>query len=251
MPTDEVLDEVEEYHDNIAAALDWAADQPLLGLRLLRGVARAWDTLGRSADGLAAADALLTDQNAERYTAEWLSAANGLDSLYWLARGPQQRKAFLERVERVALRVGDDYHVVQARWHNDPPGSIAAVRDMAHDRGDHFLEAEATIVLASNLAEDEPTAATPLLREAHALAATSGNRYLRDSARTVDAEVAATRGDLAETISITTGILRSASSSWWRDAVRVLGFSALLAKDHQALHLAVDVADRALRCPPA
>jgi predicted ATPase len=250
MPTDDILDEVEEYHDNLAAALDWAADQPLLGLRLLGGVARAWETLGRSADGLAAADALLTDENAERYAAEWLSAANRLDGLYFLGRGPQQRNAFLERVETVALRVGDDYHVVQARWLNDPPGSIAAVRDVARDRGDLFLEAEATIALASELAEDEPTAATPLLREAHALAATSGNRYLRDSARTTNAEVAATRGDLAETISIATGILGSASSSWWRDAIRVLGFSALLAKDHQALHLAVDVADRALRMSP-
>ena len=78
----------------------------------------------------------------------------------------------------------------------------------------------------------------------------AGTAYLRDSARTMNAEAAATRGDLAETISIATAILRTASSSWWKDAVRVLGFSALLAKDQQSLQLAVDVADRALRMSP-
>ena len=122
MPTDEVLEEVEEFHDNLTAALDWAADQPLLGLRLLRGVARAWESLGRAGDAMAAADRLLTDDNAQRYGVEWLSAANRSDGLYWLARGPEQHAAFLERVERVAAQLGDDYHLAQARWHKDRPG---------------------------------------------------------------------------------------------------------------------------------
>ena len=57
---------------------------------------------------------------------------------------------------------------------------------MARDRGDRFLETEATIALASDLAEDEPAAAAPLLLEAQALAAASGNRDLRDAARTAE-----------------------------------------------------------------
>ena len=44
MPTDDILDEIDEFHANLKAALDWSTDQPALGLRLLRDVA---DRLGR------------------------------------------------------------------------------------------------------------------------------------------------------------------------------------------------------------
>ena len=37
MPTDDILDEIEEFHANLKAALDWSVDQTRLGLRLLRG----------------------------------------------------------------------------------------------------------------------------------------------------------------------------------------------------------------------
>ena len=46
MPTDDILEEIEEFHANLIAALDWSADDPPLGLRLLRGVARAWEESG-------------------------------------------------------------------------------------------------------------------------------------------------------------------------------------------------------------
>ena len=47
MPTDEILEEVEEYHDNLTAALDWAAGQPPLGLRLLRPWPDPWRAWAR------------------------------------------------------------------------------------------------------------------------------------------------------------------------------------------------------------
>ena len=53
MPTDEVLEEVDEFHDNLIAALDWSAGQAPLGLRLLRGLARSWESLGRAGDAMA------------------------------------------------------------------------------------------------------------------------------------------------------------------------------------------------------
>ena len=211
MPTDGILEEVEEYHDNLTAALDWAAGQPLLGLRLLRAMARPFEEIGHAGDVIAAADLLLTDDNAQQFGVEWLSAANRADGLYWLTRGPAEHAAFLERVERVALQLGDDYHLAQSRWHTGA-AAIAAVRDMARDRGDHWLEAEATIALASRFAEDEPAAATDLLLEANAVAAASGNRDLRDEARSLNAEAAATRGDLIESISVATDILKTAHS---------------------------------------
>ena len=46
MPTDEVLEEVDEFHDNLIAALDWSAGQAPLGLRLLRGRGEVVGELG-------------------------------------------------------------------------------------------------------------------------------------------------------------------------------------------------------------
>jgi predicted ATPase/DNA-binding SARP family transcriptional activator len=249
MPADDILEEIAEFHDNLKAALDWAADQPQLGLRLLRAVSRPWESLGRAGDAMAAADRLLSDDNAHRYPVEWLSAANSSHGLYWLARGPEHT-ALLERVETLAAQLGDDYHLAQARWHKDPPRSIAAVRDMARDRGDRYLAAEATIALASDLAADEPAAAAPLLLEAQAVAAASGNRDLRDAARMANAEFAAATGDLAGSIELTSSVLTSAPWANWAEGVRVLGFSALLARDELALSLAVEVGNRALRMSP-
>ena len=197
-----------------------------------------------------AADILLTDENARRYGAEWLAAANSASGLYWLARGPQRQAALLERVEVVAAQLGDDYHLAQAQLRQGTHAATSAVRDMARDRGDHFLEAEMTIDLASDLADDEPAAAAPLLLEAQTLAATSGNRDLRNDAQKAHADAAASTGDLRASIELATGILTRASSASWAGAVRVLGFSALLARDEQALRLAVEVGDRALRVSP-
>ena len=75
-------------HDNLIAAVDWAGDQPPLGLRLLRAMARPFESLGSARDVIAAADLLLTDDNAQQFGVEWLSAANRAAGVYWLARGP-------------------------------------------------------------------------------------------------------------------------------------------------------------------
>jgi hypothetical protein len=124
------------------------------------------------------------------------------------------------------------------------------VRDTARDRGDRFLEADATIGLASSLAEEEPAAGAPLVLQAQALAAASGSRALRDAARMAHAEAAAARGDLAGSIDAAKGVLQGASSAYLAVAIRVLGFSALLAMDVGALRFAVEVGDRTARMSP-
>jgi predicted ATPase len=258
MPTDELLEEIEEYHDNINAALDWSADKPRVGLRLLRCVARPWESLGRARDAIAAADLLLADDYAGRYPVAWLSAASAASGLYWRARGTSEHVALLERVERVASDLGDDYHLALARWHRDSPSGNATaerdacrmVRDTARDRGDRFLEAAATVGLASSLAEEEPAAAASLVLQAQVLAAASGSRDLRDAARMVQAQAAAAKGDLAGSIVLAKGVLRTGKSVAWADAVRVLGFTALLARDVAALRFATEVGDRAVRMSP-
>ena len=135
MPTDEVLEEIEEFHDNLIAALDWSTDDPPLGLRLLRGVARAWEDLGRAGDAMAAADRLLTDENAQRYGAEWLAAAWRTSALYFWREGQRKSMPFLERIEAVAAQRGDDS---TGDWHAGRRSRVSPMprgRDLARERG--------------------------------------------------------------------------------------------------------------------
>ena len=86
LPTDDLLEEIEEFHANLKAALEWSADQPELGLRLLRGVAITWEDLGRAGDAMATADRLLNEENTDRYDAAWLAAAQLTSFLCFEAR---------------------------------------------------------------------------------------------------------------------------------------------------------------------
>ena len=65
--TDGVIEHVEMFHDSLVAALDWSTRDPAVGLRLLRRLARPWQGTGRPQPALTAVDALLTDDNAERF----------------------------------------------------------------------------------------------------------------------------------------------------------------------------------------
>ena len=107
-----------------------------------------------------------------------------------------------------------------------------------------------TIGLVQELAVGEPAAAAPLLREALSLAESSGCRHLRMEAHMAHADAAASHGDLADAIKLARGVLETASSGSWPEAVRVLGYTGLLAQDKEALRCAVEVGERALQTSP-
>jgi predicted ATPase/class 3 adenylate cyclase/DNA-binding CsgD family transcriptional regulator len=245
MPTDEILEEIEELHPNLRAALDWSAEKPPLGLRLLCGVARAWNDLGRAADAMFAADHLLSDDNAKRHGAQWLATAHRAYYLYFAARGPDAARSLQDRLETLAAQGGDDYHLALTQWKSQTPGTKAALCDLAAERGDRFEEATCRITLATEVADDEPRAAGPLLAHARAVADASGMRSLRDAARLAEAEEANSTGDLARSIELAIAVLHGRITGSWPHAVRALSFAALLAKDEVALHRAVEAADRA------
>ena len=240
MPTDDILDEIEEFHANLAAALDWSADDPPLGLRLLRGVAIAWEDLGRAGDAMAAADRLLTDDNAQRV----------------------QRRVARRRLEDVrplllgARASGDDARSSSAskQSRHDAATTLPATGTLAEgvvchrcrvarpgprERLTATCEAWAPIWLAWVLAEDDPAAAAPVARrgrccrggERHALLArfralrASRTGHVRpaispppSSSRRTSCRVRGQRG----------GVTPSAVSS----------FAALLAEDEDALRCA-------------
>jgi predicted ATPase/class 3 adenylate cyclase/DNA-binding CsgD family transcriptional regulator len=250
LPTDDVLEEVQEFHDNLTTALDWSADEPWLGLRLVRDVSRAWDSLGRAGDAMTAIDRLLTDVNAEEYGTAWLSAAHNAAHLVWMVRGPAEHAAFLDRIATVAIRLGDDYQLAIARWAKELPGTGVILREMAREQGDRYLETAATLGLAAELAIDEPNNAGPMVSEAVILADSSGFRDLRVEAVLVRAEAAAASGKLAECIELVDGVRESTSLRCWPDLVRLLGFAGLLSRDDEAIRHAVEVGQRALHASP-
>lgn len=248
MPTDEVVDEVDGYHDNLRAALEWsAAADPALGLRLLAAVTRPWQTLGRTGDQLAVADRLLTTENAQRHPRAWLPAAEAATAFAFFG-GTRDYFALLDQFEQLAADIGDEYHAAIARWYRNPydPETTAVVRDRARERAVAWVEALATIHLAVSLAVVS-TSAPPVLAQADALAAASANRYLRDYRVLAHALAAASTGDLPRCIAIARRLLDSPAPAMVRSGVRTLNFAALLACDKDALRLTVEATARVQR----
>ena len=251
MPTDHIVDEIQEFHANLKAALDWSVDRPELGLRLLGRVAHAWKDLGRAGDAMAAADRLLTDANAELDADEWLAVAWRTSHLVFEARGPADGVALLERIEAVAARRGDEFYRRLARWPKDEfPVTDPAWRHLAAERGDGYWNAWTPLMLALCLAEDAPLAAAPVFEEAQAAAAASGMRSLRTMASLAAAELACSTGDLAVAIDIATELLQHPLNSWWSGIVRLVSFAALLTEDEDVLRIAAEAAERGLRSSP-
>ena len=152
-----------------------------LGLRLLRDVAVAWQDLGRAGDAMSAADRLLTDDNAQRYSSEWLTAAWRTSELS-LCAGTAEVMPLLERIEAVAAERGDEYYRRLARWPKESAVTDATWRDLARQQPDRYMQAFVPVLLAWNLADDEPAAAVPAVIEADAVAAASGMRSFREMA---------------------------------------------------------------------
>ena len=65
---------------------------------------------------MAAADRLLTDDNAQRFGADWLAAAWRTSFLYFHTRGPAELIPLLERIEVIAAQHGNEFYRQLARW---------------------------------------------------------------------------------------------------------------------------------------
>ena len=75
-PTDDVIAMVDANHDDLIAALSWAAVNDIeLGLRLLWPLARAFTGTGRAGEAMVVCDELLAPEVEHRYPALWLRTA--------------------------------------------------------------------------------------------------------------------------------------------------------------------------------
>ena len=238
MPTDDILDEIEEFHANLIAALDWSADDPPLGLRLLRGVAIAWEDLGRAGDAMAAADRLLTDDNAQRYGAEWLG--RGLELVRLVLRGSRasgRRCDLFERIEAVAGQRGDEYYRWLARWPKDAVGTQGR-RESWPGSGVTATCRRGRRSTPGGLARRRrPRAAAPYSDPGPTAAAASGMRSLRDWRSTSPTQTGRSPVTSPKRSRSPAPCCRGRYTSYWDHAVAVLSFAALLARDEDALRL--------------
>jgi DNA-binding CsgD family transcriptional regulator len=249
--TDAIVDQVEEYHDNLRAALAWSVDYPDIGLRLLRRVARPWQNSARAADAVPFVDLLLTDENASRYPLDWARAANAVEPLVEVAHGHGSSYRLMETAEALATDGGDELHAAISRWLRGYTVELCAqVRDLAHAEGQRYVEALATIALAQAHIASDPAEALALIDSPGCAAAALESSYLRDFAWRTRAMACWSVGALHECVDLARQLASSRSTLMVNSAVRLLSGAGLLTRDAATLTFAVDVAERRLRHVP-
>ena len=195
-PTDEMLARVEEFYDNLRAALDWSTGAPALGLRLLRCLATAWLELGWLGEGALAAERLLTPDNAEQYVRCMARCGQRV----WRSGHGQSgrpRVACLEAVRgcrrsNAATTTGWRSPGISPsptnwrgrRYYGNSPSNVATLTGKA-----------LAIEIAAEIAEDDPAAATLRCSPKPSLARASGSRRFQDEAAG-PSQCGRTEGDL-------------------------------------------------------
>ncbi|HET9601996.1 MAG TPA: LuxR C-terminal-related transcriptional regulator, partial [Acidimicrobiales bacterium] len=247
--TDEAVDEVESHHANLTAALEWSSDDPAQGLRMLRLVARPWAASGRLAAAMVAVDRLLTDEHADRFPVAWVGAALSAFEVVEVSRGEEAAVAVLQQAEAIAVRQGDEYHAVIARFPYQCARELCLeARDLAGARGDRYVEASAIMEAVDIDVDGDPAAAD--LDTAERAAVATGSNHLLGLVRRSRALAARDRGDLAVAVEIALGMAEDRSLVVVDSAVAILVTAGLLAADEDALEAASDIAERRLRRIP-
>jgi predicted ATPase/class 3 adenylate cyclase/DNA-binding CsgD family transcriptional regulator len=248
--TDAVIDLVELFHDNLVAALDWSARDPAVGLHLLRRLSRPWQGTGRQQATLVGVDALLTDENAERFPVLWAAAAGGVGVLVGIGRGWPASAALLTRAVELAEAEGDEYFRAVSQFLLDPDDqNCSRLQLLAHDRGQRYVESIA-IVMRASAAADTPRVALAMLEAPELHAAVRESRYVREIAERTAAIASLALGDVERCVELARALTASPSTLMVESAVRLLSISALLAGDEAASGDAVTSAEARLRKLP-
>jgi predicted ATPase/DNA-binding CsgD family transcriptional regulator len=244
--SDAMVERVEEAHDNLIAALDWSVGDAEVGLCLLARLGRAWWAANRSSDGLTSIERLLTTENADAYPRVWVEAANFAAQLVWTFRSRAEGNALSDLAEQTAATLEDEYLSTLARYLNSGVELVDRIRELAHERGDRFVESMAIIQQSRVLSNDDPQHADDHLAEAQAVADTERSSYLRNEVYNNQAHAARDVGHLSQALAFAKKLADSRSTVVSSGSVWLLGSIGLMAMDEEALRRAVWVAERRL-----
>jgi predicted ATPase/class 3 adenylate cyclase/DNA-binding CsgD family transcriptional regulator len=248
--TDAVIDHVELFHDCLTAALEWSTREPAVGLHLLRRLGRPWQGTGRPHAALTGVDALLTEENAERFPMLWVAAALSVAVLVGTSRGVRDSAALTVRAHQLAEASGEEYWVTLSEWLlGYTEDNSRRLRQLAHERDERYVECLATILQGAVVVET-PSAALTMLDAPDLRAAARESRYLRDAADRTAGRAALAMGDLGRCLEIARGLGSTPSMLMAASAVRLLCDAALLAGDNAAADAATVLAEARLRKLP-
>ena len=142
-------------------------------------------------------DRLLTEENTDAHPHAWVDAVSFAQQLVWTFRSRAEGDALGELMEQTAATFDDEYQVTLARFMNHGIDPADRVRELAHERGDRFVEATVIIQQSRLLINDDPQHADDHLAEAHAVAHTERSSYLRNEVYNNQAQAARDVGDLS------------------------------------------------------
>jgi DNA-binding CsgD family transcriptional regulator len=246
--TDPVVDQVEQFHDNFKAALDWGVHQPVIGLRLLAILARPWQSSGRHSDAEAAIDQILTEQNAQEHPQDWLKAATASASLLLTARGYPALQTLMQASERLARELGDQNSLTFCQWFQSYSEELSTeLIEVGRATGDRYLEATAMMMQANTQVLADPAAAASLLDSPQFRAVSQESSYFTDFADRTRALAALSTGDLAGCIQTCRRLSASRSTTIAEAGIYTLTRAALLSANEAQLTFATEVAERRLR----
>ena len=245
-PTDDVVALVDAHHDDLVAALTWAADRDVeVGLRLLWPLARAFQGTGRAGDAMPAFDTLLAPAVEQQHPEHWLRAAISAAIPVLGFRGPEAFGDLLTRCEARAVDLDDAYGQAIARWLMNM--TLATDRELIAQARRHdqpYALALATIRLAMDAALDEPDTAHEAMRDADAAAALYPSAYIRDFARAAHGEQELIFGDLGVVIEAGHQLIASRTRPIQQYGYWFLVHGGLLGRDSRAVDEALTAAQR-------
>ena len=247
-PTDDVVALVDDNHDDLVAALSWAADRDTeLGLRLLWPLARAFMGTGRAGDAMPAFDALLTRAVEQEHPQLWLRAAMSAAIPVAGFRGRQAFDELLSRCEARAAELDDDYGRAVSRWLRGM--SVSSSKELLQQARQHdqpFVVALAAVRLALDAPLDDPESAREAMLEADAVAASYPSQYIADYARAAHGMQELVFGDLAVVVAAGDELVDSATRPMQLHGHRLLLVGGLLRRDEAALAAAMEAGRRAV-----
>ena len=223
---------------------------PRVALHLLRRLGRSWQGTGRPHAALGAVDALLTEENAERFPILWVAAALSVAVLVGTSRGGADSAVLTLRAQQLAEAADDPYWVALCEWLlGYTEENSRRLRQLAHERGERYVECLATI-LQGTVVTETPRLALSMLDAPDLRSAARESRYLRDAADRTAGRALLAMGDLDRCLEIAHSLCSTPSTLMAASAVRLLSEAALLAGDVAAADAAAVLAEaRLLKLP--